>query len=309
MRVTDHRTAIPWLLLVFSLAKKGASLRVAVWRKLQRFGALPLGNSGYLLPNSAENREKFEWLATTVHSEHGEASVVEVHSIDNRPHAALKEQFVAARQREYREFLGEIRKASTATNRTTSAQVGKLSQRLQEIISRDFFDARLRKQAEVELDELRQSPPLSSPAESTKVSRRAYKHRVWVTRPRPGADRVTSAWLIRRFIDPRARFAFALEEKRPPNAVPFDMYEGGFGHRGENCTFETLVRVFHIRDKLVARMAEIVHDADLFDDKFGRHEGLGIDAVMKGWAQEDLSDEELLLRGMQLAEGLYRSLG
>jgi len=297
-----------WLLLVFSLAQKGASLRVTVWRKLQRFGALPLGNSGYLLPNSPDNREKFEWLATMIRSERGDASVLEVIGIDNRPPAALKQEFVAARQREYRELLGRIKKASTATASATSAQVSKLSQRLQEIISRDFFGAPLRKQAETEIDELRRPRPWAGKNGAVKVSLRTYKNRVWVTRPRPGVDRVTSAWLIRKYIDARARFAFAPEDKRPADAVPFDMYEGGFGHQGENCTFETLVHVFHIRDRRVMRMGEMVHDADLFDDKFGRREGFGIDAVMKGWDREGLSDQELLLRGLQLVEGLYQSL-
>src|SRR5205085_2156642 len=89
-----------------------------------------------------------------------------------------------------------------------------------------------------------------------------------------------SAWLIRTFIDPKAKFAFAPEAKKPPKAVPFDMYEGGFGHRGEDCTFETLIKVFHIRNKKVQIMAEVVHDADLFDEKFGRKEGFGIDEAM-----------------------------
>ena len=118
-----------------------------------------------------------------------------------------------------------------------------------------------------------------------------------------------SAWLIRKFIDPKAHFVFANEDQRPTDAVPFDMYEGGFGHRGEDCTFETLTKAFRILDKRVAVMGEIVHDADLFDEKFGRREGFGVDEVMKGWAQQNLSDSELLERGMQLAEGIYRSLG
>lgn len=117
-----------------------------------------------------------------------------------------------------------------------------------------------------------------------------------------------SAWLIRNFIDPKARFAFASEDKKPVGAVPFDMYQGGFGHRGDDCTFETLTKVFQIRDRRVRAMAEIVHDADLFDDKFGRREGFGIDEVMKGWAQQGLSDAQLIERGTQLAQGLYESL-
>jgi len=145
-------------------------------------------------------------------------------------------------------------------------------------------------------------------AEIAKVSPAAYRNRVWVTRPRPGVDRVTSAWLIRNLIDSNARFAFASEEKKPVNAVPYDMYEGGFGHHGEDCTFETLLKAFRIGDSRARLMGQIVHDADLLDDKFGRTEGFGIDEVMKGWSRQGLTDKELLERGMQLAEGLYNSL-
>ena len=97
MTVSKQDEAKPsWLLLVFSLAKKGASLRVTVWRKLQRYGALPLGNSGYFLPNAAENRERFEWLATAVRTKGGEASVVEVQSIDNCSFSQMKQRFSEA---------------------------------------------------------------------------------------------------------------------------------------------------------------------------------------------------------------------
>jgi hypothetical protein len=121
-------------------------------------------------------------------------------------------------------------------------------------------------------------------------------------------DRVHSAWLIRRFIDPKARFVFAKEGAVPRGAVPFDMYKSGFGHHGEDCTFETLVKAFGIRDRRVRVMAQIVHDADLFDDKFGRKEGLGINEVLRGWDRSGVSDKDLLHRGMALVEGLYNSL-
>jgi hypothetical protein len=117
-----------------------------------------------------------------------------------------------------------------------------------------------------------------------------------------------SAWLIRKFIDRKAKFAFATDNQKASGAVPFDMYEGGFGHRGEDCTFETLTKAFRIKDKHIVVIGEIVHDADIFDDKFGRKEGFGVDEVMKGWAESTASDAELLDRGMQLAEGLYQSL-
>jgi hypothetical protein len=306
MNVTELKEAGPqWLLLVFSLPRKGASLRVAVWRKLQRYGALPLGNSGYLLPRSSENHEKFEWLATTIRSAHGDASVVEVQSIDNCNDAQLKERFSSARSRDYRELLGELKKASSVGSRNSSAYLNRLRQRFQEIASIDFFGNVLREQVERAFESM-QKP--ASKLGIEKVSRAIYRSRTWVTRPRPGIDRVTSAWLIRKFIDPKARFAFSSEDKKPQNAVPFDMYADGFGHRGEDCTFETLSKAFRIGDKGVGIMGQIVHDADLFDEKFGRAEGFGIDEVMKGWARQNLSDEELLERGIQLAEGLYQSL-
>ena len=305
MSVTKQNTP-PWLLLVFSLPKKGASLRVTVWRKLQRYGALPLGNSGYFLPNTDGNRERFEWVATAVRTEGGEASVLEVLSIDNCSFAQMKQRFSDARAGDYRELLKDLRNPASAKR---SSPITRLRQRFQDIVSIDFFGSPLRKQVEQALNSLQTSKTKSVLPEIANVSPAEYRNRVWVTRPRPGVDRVTSAWLIRKFIDPKAKFAFAPEDKKPAKAVPFDMYEGGFGHRGEDCTFETLLKVFHIRDKKVVVMAEVIHDADLFDEKFGRKEGFGIDEVMKGWAREGLSDQELLKRGMQVADGLYKSLG
>jgi hypothetical protein len=311
MRVTAPVEKLPpWLLLAFSLSKRRASLRVAVWRKLQAFGALPFGNSGYLLPNVPQNQERFEWLATTIRSGQGDASVVQVQSIDNMGTKQLVKKFSEARRQDYNTLSKQIREVVSGPKpQRTRITLSRLHKRFQEIAEIDFFDSPAKQEVErlfsKAYESLNQSRPQSEPA---KVSRADYRNRVWVTRPKPGVDRVTSAWLIRRFIDPKARFVFATQDKLPANAVAYDMYEGGFGHLGEDCTFETLVRAFGIRDKTVVVIAQIVHDADLFDDKFGRKEGFGIDEVMKGWARQGLSDRELLERGMQLAEGLFHSL-
>lgn len=275
---------------------------------MKRYGSLPLGNSGYLLPNNLSNREKFEWLATTIRGSHGDASVLEVQSIDNYSSSQLAKRFSDARTQDYRKLLQDVRRA--LLNKLPK-QIVRLRQRFQETVSIDFFGNPLREQVEATFAALALQEPQakqSLPALGN-VSRSAYRSRKWVTRPRPGVDRVMSAWLIRKFIDPKARFVFASEDQKPTDAVPFDMYEGGFGHRGEDCTFETLTKAFRITDKRVAVMGEIVHDADLFDEKFGKREGFGVDEVMKGWAQQNLRDAELLERGMQLAEGIYRSLG
>jgi len=263
-----------------------------------------------LLPNDSSNRERFEWLATAIRGYGGNASVVEVQSIDNFSGSQIVDRFVKARTQDYQELLRELRRNSPVSSANRSvARIGRLRQRFQDVLAIDFFHSPLRERVQELLDHL-QNDGQSSPAslEAGEVARKNYRGRVWITRPRPGVDRVTSAWLIRRFIDPKARFLFAMKNQLPRKAVPYDMYQGGFGHRGDDCTFETLLKIFRIRDRKVGVMAQIVHDADLSDQKFGRAEGLGIDEVLKGWGRMGLPDQEILERGIQLAQGLYSSL-
>src|SRR5919198_3105774 len=298
----------PWLLLMFSLPTKQASGRVEVWRKLKKYGALPLRTSGYLLPNTPENQERFEWLAAAIRKYKGQASVVEVRAIDDLPPDRLKEKFIEARSRDYQELIGDLKKRARKVKHEPGA-VARFRRRLQEIVAIDFFNSPLRSRAEALLesaDSIGQSKAIPTSGGRT---RKEYLDRSWVTRPRPGIDRVSSAWLIRRFIDPNAQFMFANDPQQHPDALPFDMFQGsGFGHRGDDCTFETLRKEFAIRDPKVEAIAEIIHDADLADEKFGRSEGLGLDRVLVGWAQQGVSDDELLRRGMELIEGLYRSI-
>ena len=311
MAITVRSTELPpWLLLVFSLPTRRASQRVEVWRKLQRLGSVSLGNSGYLLPNDSSNRERFEWLATAIRGYRGNASVMEVQSIDNFSGSQIVGRFVRARTQDYQELLRELRRfSSVSLAKRSAARIGRLRQRFQEVRAIDFFHSPLRHRAEELLDHVQNDGQSSPPSLDTQeVARKKYRGCVWITRPRPGIDRVTSAWLIRRFIDPKARFLFATKNQLPRNAVPYDMYQGGFGHRGDDCTFETLQKTFRIRDRKVGVVAQIVHDADLIDQKFGRAEGLGIDEVLKGWGRMGLPDREILERGIQLAQGLYSSL-
>jgi hypothetical protein len=306
MTVPKDKSGAPWLLLTFTLPAKLASQRVEVWRKLQRYGAVPLGNSGYLLPNNPTNQERFEWLATAIRKYAGEASVVQVQSIDNLSSPQLMGRFAEARAREYQELIGDLQKLSSIPRQKRgSGRVRRLRARFREIVEIDFFNSPLQKRVEEILARMDASP--APPGEAAKINRREYVGRVWVTRPRPGIDRSASAWLIRRFIDKKARFTFAPEEHVPRGAVPFDMFHGGFGHRGEDCTFETLQKTFRVRDKKTGVIGEIIHDADLLDEKFGRKEGFGVDEVLNGWARQGTPDNELLERGIQLIEALYSS--
>jgi hypothetical protein len=305
MNIKSAAGDLPWLLLIFSLPAKNASQRVDVWRKLQRYGMLALRSAGYLLPNTPMNQERMEWLAASIRSYRGQASVVEVRRFDDLSDERLKELFQEARSRDYQKLLHEAKKLVSTSSKNSAGRLNRMRRRLQELHDIDFFGNPLREKLE---SFLATAEAKKEGSMGTLIGKKSseYLNRQWVTRPRPGIDRVSSAWLIRRFIDAKARFLFAADPNLHPAAVPFDMFcEQGFGHRGEDCTFETLCKTFGIRDKKVKRIAQIIHDADLGDDKFGRAEGEGLDRVLHGWAKQELPDEELLRRGIDLIEGLY----
>lgn len=300
----------PWLLLMFSLPASRASQRVAIWRQLQRHGAVPLRNSGYVLPNTPSNQERFEWLAVAIRNAKGKASVVQVQAIDDLPPKQLAQLFIEARSRDYETVMRELQQMSSHGVRRRDSRLAQLRKRFQEIAAVDFFDSPLRSRVETLLAKAETPQGEDSTRSREGRAKANFKKRVWMTRPRPGIDRVSSAWLIRRFIDTKARFIFAPNAEDDKAAIPFDMFNAphGFGHHGEDCTFETLCKEFRIRDSKVARIAQIIHDADLGDEKFGRNEGSGLDEVLKGWASQGVSDQELLRRGMDLIEGLYHSV-
>ena len=266
-------------------------------------------NSGYVLPNTSANQERFEWLATAIRGFKGEASVLQVQEIDDLPSEVLKEQFREERKPDYAALIREVQQLKTPVP-ASSAQLTRLKRRLEEIREIDFFECSLRTKAEETL--YKAEHPAIAPRRTGKgrVSKMEYQNRAWITRPRPGIDRVSSAWLIRRFIDSNATFLFDNDSKVHPDAVPFDMYQaGGFGHEGSKCTFETLCTRFSMVDKRVGLIGQAIHDADLDDDKFGRTEGITINQILKGWAKQGIPDDELLRRGMELIEGLYQSIG
>lgn len=298
----------PWLLLVFSLPAKRASERVEIWRKLKKYGAVGLKSAGYLLPNTPEHLERFEWLAAAIRKYRGQASVVQVQSIEDLSSDQVRQMFVEARSRDYEGLIRELKSVS-AGRKQAPASLSRLRRRFQEIAALDFFESPLRSRAEAMLARADTEAKLVPSESKGNRLKKDYTHRTWVTRPRPGIDRVSSAWLIWRFVDTNARFVFAEDPRGLAEAIPFDMFHaGGFGHRGDDCTFETLRKEFGIRDPKVAKIAEIIHDADLGDEKFGRVEGLGLDRVLIGWAQQGVPDEEILRRGMELIEGLYQSV-
>lgn len=236
--------------------------------------------------------------------------MVRVQSIDNMSTPQLVGRFGEVRAREYQQLIREIQEfVSMYPQKQSVGRLSRLRSRFQKIVEVDFFGGPLQKHVAELLSRADAARVLKPVQPAPKINRQDYKSRVWVTRPRPGIDRSASAWLIRRFVDAKARFTFASEDHVPRGAIPFDMFrEGGFGHQGDDCTFETLEKRFQIHNRKVAVIGQVIHDADLHDGKFGRKEGYGLDEVLKGWASQGIPDKELLERGMKLIEGLYHAL-
>jgi hypothetical protein len=303
MNITD--AVPPWLMMIFSLPSAKASERVQVWRKLQKFGSLPFRNAGYLLPNTPGNRERLVWISETVRSNGGDASVIEVSSIDDLSDEATRELFRQAREADYEALRKDLEKLKPRSG-TSTPQALRLRKRFDEIIAMDFFVSNRRGELQTLFDQLN---PLSLQKPTKPSLKKDFQKKTWLTRPRPGIDRVSSAWLISREIDTNPTFAFAHKSEAHPGAIPFDMYgPDGFGHEGDRCTFEVLCRSFSIRDKKIVLLAEAIHDADLEDGKYGRQEGHVVNRILHGWAKQKVEDRELLKRGMDLIEGLYVSI-
>src|SRR5215471_8170176 len=184
-----------WLWLTFTLPAKRASQRVEVWRKLQRYGTVQLGNSGYLLPNNFSNEERFQWLATAIRKFGGDASVVHVESIDNLSGPQLVGRFSEARTREYQGLIRVLQALSSRGEEGKRAgRLKRLRNRFQEIVEVDFFDSPLQKRVRELLDQAASSRAAKPGSPNVKIDPKDYKRRVWVTRPRPGVDRCASAW-------------------------------------------------------------------------------------------------------------------
>jgi hypothetical protein len=300
-----------WLLLLYGLPTKKSAVRVNLWRQLRKCGALPFKTSAYLLPDKPEHHEKLQWLAQQVRDGGGEATIIHVTEIEGLAAADIVRQFNEARTVDYESLLVALTtllsENKKSLNESFPADLERLTRQFEDVRKIDFFDCSRAQDAQMLLQRAGNLRSGKSKTPQTLVTKK-FLGKTWLTRPRPGIDRVGSAWLIRKFIDPKAKFIFGTDPGKYPDAVPYDMFEVEFSHHADDCTFETLVKRFGISDSAVLRMSEMVHDADLEDGKFQTMECLGIDVVLNGWAINGMSDEELLVRGGECFEGLYQRL-
>ena len=302
-----------WLVFVPQLPAKPDYLRVKLRRILQRIGAVAVKRSVYLLPNTPDAVEDFEWLRNAIVTEGGDAMLWASSPLAGLTDAAIEALFREARDSEYREIIDAIHElgvASPSDERAT--EKARLRRRLDEVNRVDFFGAPGWQMAEQALYEVEHGVPMRrKTGEFTPVSSYSLHSRTWVTREGVFVDRIASAWLIRRFIDPRATFKFApASGYRPLNGeLRFDMFDGEFTHEGERCTFETLLARFDLDEPALRVIAEIVHDVDCKDDKFGRPEARGVESVLAGIVRANVQDDKRIELGGAVFDGLYASAG
>ena len=301
--------ATSWLLLLYSLPTRQKTERVAVWRRFKKIGAVQIKTSTYLLPDESAQYEQFQWLAKQIRDYGGDSTLVRAHEIEGLTKDRVIAIFNEARAKDY----GELRKAlqSFIARRkkmdaeAAAAELERFTRQFREVRAVDFFDSP--RGHDVAMLLRRAEGPMRSRQLQT-LDAKQYQGKTWLTRPRPEIDRVGSAWLIARFIDHKPKFVFASSADAFPNAIPFDMLDAEFSHHGNCCTFETLTKRFAISHKSLVKIGEMIHDADLDDARFQRVEAVGIDRVLKGWAKEGLSDQEILRRGFECFDALYAFL-
>jgi len=301
-----------WILLLLSLPPRPSSLRVRAWRRLRGLGAVALRNSAYLLPDSPDRYEQFQWLAQEILRDGGEATLLRVDRIENMQHADVVRLFQDARNQDYATLAERYRKLLKGRRPRLAEELARLAREMGRITEIDFFEAPGRREAErarEAVEERTAAGRARSAGAAPPLDLAALTGRRWVTRPRPHVDRIASAWLIKRFVDPEAEFVFAPPDQIPADAIPFDMAGVDFGHHGEDCTFETLLRRTGLRDRKLAILAEIVHEADIKDQKFAREEARGIDLALRALLAAIKGDHEALAHGMTLFDGLYATVG
>jgi hypothetical protein len=326
MNAGAQRTlALSWLLLVHQLPAKPAYLRVKIWRRLQGIGAVAVKNAVHALPMSEGTQEDFEWLMREIVEGGGEAFLCETRLIDGLTDEQVQKLFDEARDADYEEIVKDARTLTKSLRpklkpekiNEIRAQVARLRKRLADVVSNDFFGAIGRETAEGSLNDLdaRLNEDEAVAKKATVVSKASpfgtLRGRTWVTRQGVHVDRIASAWLIRRFIDPDAAFKFVAGKGYRPaeGELRFDMFQAEFTHEGDKCTFEVLLDRVSLNDSALRAIAEIIHDIDLRDSKFGREEAVGIRTLIDGIALATSDDQERIARGSELFNNLYDVFG
>jgi hypothetical protein len=301
-----------WLVLVTSLPTRNATARMRIWRALRGLGCAVLRDGVYLLPQGSEAEQALLQLAEDTKEAGGSAHLLRMGSRDIAQERVFRSLF--DRTADYARLVEEIAQARTAG--VDSAVTGKLLKTLRRefnaVAATDFFPGEAKALAAAALAELEAllSPgePRGAEGEVRRLDRMAFQGRRWATRKRPWMDRLASAWLIGRFIDPAARFVWLERpEDCPEDAVGFDFDGADFTHVGNRVTFEVLLASFGLEgDPRLARIAALVHYLDV--GGIPVPEAAGLELVLSGARQQCGNDDALLAEAGKTFDFLYSAL-
>ena len=299
-----------WCLLVLSLPTENATARMRAWRALKACGAAVLRDGVYLLPAGDARRDTLLAVADDVRRSGGEAQVFSVEPAGDEDHQALFD-----RSEDFGGLLAEIGNCRAALSEETAAQVVKQARKLrktfEQLVLIDFFPGEAQRQTAAALQSLEaDAARAASPDEPhalahaiERLDRADYRGRLWATRRRPWVDRLASAWLIRRCIDPQARFLWLKSPADcPKRALGFDFDGATFTHVGARVTFETLLASFGLETPALLRLGVLVHGLDA--GGVLPPEAAGVERVLAGMRDAIADDDRLVLAAAGVFEGL-----
>lgn len=312
-------TSVAWLLLIHRVPARPDYLRVRIGRQLRALGAVALKNSVYVLPDTPPLRARLAALARAIVAEGGEAMVCEARLVEGLTNGAVEDLVREAREAEYAAIGAQAKRLALelrgrrathdARRRRVAQALERLRARYEQVVARDPFEARGRAGAAGLLSLVEDRVQGVEEGAAGAAAAGPPRGATWVTRTGVMVDRIASAWLIRRFIDPAARFRFVSGrgERPRPGEIRFDMAGADFTHADGRCTFEVLVARFGLRDSALAPIGEIVHDLDLEDDRYHRPETAGVGRMIVGLAIAEREDPARLAHGATVFENLYAS--
>lgn len=306
-----------FLALFMTLPAKATSGRVRIWRALKALGCSTLRDGVYLLPESVEHATALGEIAADAVVAEGSGEIYRLAGCDEAQEAALRALF--DRAEDYAAIAVDIRGLKNGLaeldGATASRKLQSLARRLEQLTRIDFFHGEAQRQTQELLDDLRAaltrllSPdePTAREADIPRLDRDNYHGRTWVSRARPWVDRLASAWLIHRFIDPDARIVWlANPTDCQADWLGFDFDGAAFSHVGAKVTFETLLKSFGLEsDPALMRVGELVHCLDTGGLPVA--EAPGIETLLAGLLASEPDDDALLVRASEVFDWLLLS--
>lgn len=317
-----------WLVFFYSIPAQPVSNRVRIWRKLAKVGFISFKGAVYLIPHSSDNYELCQWLVIEVVDAGGEAAFFKTNSVEGMQHQEIIRLFHDQRQNDYQSLLKRLELVETKADAIRSGSFSKVNKRLdveyrrllkdyEEIRKIDFFESSMGKSFKRKLDslekKLRDGHALRNIGTSTKIVLRDpadFQNKIWVTREKPFVDRMASAWLIGRFIDKNPSFRFVRSGSvgiLDPKHVGYDIDGGMFSHIGDLCTFEVLLKSFGLKQKMLRKLAEVVHELDLRDGKYRSNDADGFYEILLGVRKSGLNDREAMEKGIMVFDLIYQA--